>query len=265
MKTLTVIRKEIAKGSSSAVQIVSLNRPEVHNAFNAEMIEELTQTFLGVSQDKSIRAVVLRGEGKSFCAGGDLNWMKSMAAFSYEENIKDSQALFSMFEAAAHCPVPVIGRVHGSVFGGGLGLVAICDIVAAARDTKFCFSEAKIGLAPAVISPFVLKKIQHSRGRQMMLTAQVFDEMQALEMGLIHFSGPEEEVDDFIQSQVDFISANGPEAVCAAKHLLDFVPSHSWSDVRSETTKTIAERRVSAEGQEGMKAFFEKRKPNWKK
>ncbi len=256
MKTLLV-------SEQNDVLTVTLNRPELHNAFNPEMIAELVHTFKSVS--KNVRAVLLKAEGKNFCAGADLNWMKSMAALSLAENKKDSEKLFEMFEAISCCPVPVIGRIHGNVFGGGLGLVAVCDIVACVRDTKFCFSEAKLGLVPAVISAFVCKKSQPALTRQMMLTAQVFDEQKSCEMGLVQFVGSDEEVDDYLQSQIDFVLMNGPEAVTSTKQLLEFVSQNSWSEIKNETTRIIAERRVSDEGQSGMKAFFEKRKPSWKK
>lgn len=254
--------KTIEVKINNDVMTVALNRPDVHNAFNSEMIQELTTTFKSLLP--TVRAVVLRGHGKSFCAGADLNWMKSMSKYSYEENIKDSTQLFDMFEAIRSCPVPVIGRIQGSVFGGGVGLVAVCDIVAAVRETKFCFSEAKLGLVPAVISPFVLKKIPYAFAKHMMITAQIFSEEKAFERGLINFIGADEEVDDFVQSQVDFILSNGPEAVRATKQLVDFVSDHVWADVKAPTVKTIAERRVSPEGQEGMQAFFNKTKPSWK-
>ncbi len=256
MKTLQVT-------TQNQTLFLTLNRPDLHNAFNSEMITEITSVFKKIPSD--VRAVLLKGEGKSFCAGADLNWMKSMASYSLEENKKDSEKLFEMFETIYRCPVPVIGKIHGSVFGGGLGLVAACDIVACIKETKFCFSEAKLGLVPAVISAFVLKKAVPGLARQMMLTAQIFNDEKAQEMGLTQFIGADEEVDDYIQSQIDFILTNGPDAVRDTKHLLDFVPSHSWSDIKKETTRVISERRVSDEGQEGMKSFFEKRKPSWKK
>lgn len=241
---------------------VVLNRPEIHNAFSESMIQELTDTFRNLPS--SVRCVLLSGEGKSFCAGADLKWMKSMANYTFEENQKDSEKLFEMFESIYRCPVPVIGKVQGGVFGGGLGLVAACDIVASQREAKFCFSEVRLGLVPAVISAFVLKKISQSQARQMMLTAQAFDEEKALEMGLVHFIGSDDEVDDYIQSQVDFILSNGPEALRDTKHLLDYVLQNEWEAVKSETSRVIAQRRASDEGQEGMKSFFEKRKPSWK-
>lgn len=254
MKTLLVTDK-------ASLRTVSLNRSDVHNAFNAEMIQELTQVF---KETQGIRAVVLKGEGKSFCAGADLGWMKSMAGFSFAENVKDSEKLYEMFEAIYDCDVPVVARVHGNVFGGGVGLVAACDIVGVLPETKFCFSEAKLGLVPAVISNFVARKMRPGFVRQMMLTAQTFDGEEALDAGLVHFCGSSEEVDDFVQSQVDFILGNGPESIKATKSLLDYITSHSQRENRDESVRVISERRVSAEGQEGMKAFFEKRKPNWK-
>lgn len=254
--------KMLAVTTENQTLKVTLNRPDLHNAFNTDMISEISTVFKNIPED--IRAVLLRGEGKSFCAGADLNWMKSMASYSLEENKKDSEKLFEMFESIYRCPVPVVGRIHGSIFGGGLGLVAVCDIVACVKEAKFCFSEAKLGLVPAVISAFVLKKAQPNLARQMMLTAQIFHDEKAVDMGLVQFVGSEEEVDDYVQSQIDFIMTNGPEAVRDTKHLLEYVSTHSWNEIKKEATKVISERRVSEEGQEGMRSFFEKRKPSWK-
>lgn len=243
---------------------VTLNRPEVHNAFNIEMIQELTEVFRKSSEDPSLQTVLLSGAGKSFCAGGDLNWMKSMAKFTHDENLKDADQLFEMFWAARSCPITIIGNLTGNVMGGGLGLAAICDIVAAHKDTKFCFSEAKLGLVPSVISGFVLEKAIPHVARELMLTAEVFDVETCFKLGLLHFTGETEEVDDFVQSKIDFLANNGPEALRATKKLTQFVSDNDWKEIRKECTKVIADRRVSAEGQEGLSAFLERRKPKWR-
>lgn len=241
---------------------IELIREDIHNAFDPLMIEELTEAFRGVSSD--VRVVVLKGRGKSFCSGADLSWMKGMIRYTQEENFKDSEKLFEMFKVAALCPVPVVGRVHGNVFGGGLGLVAICDVVAALRETKFCFSEVKLGLVPAVISPFVLKKSRSGHIRSYMMSGQIFGEEEARGMGLVQMIGTSEEVDDYVQSQIDFFVSAGPEAVRATKGLLQTIEPWDWDSLKRTTCQVIAARRVSPEGQEGLSAFFEKRKPSWK-
>lgn len=254
----------IVKKENSILEI-KLNRPDVHNAFNTEMISDLTKAFLEPSQDKSIRLVKFSGEGKSFCAGADLQWMKSMVKFSFEENVTDSEQLYKMFETVANCPVPVVTKVHGNVMGGGIGLVAVSDIVIAEKETKFCFSEVKLGLVPSVISSFVLPKMSPSSARELMLTAEVFNAQRALQADLVHFVGEGEEAEDYFQSRVDFLMKNGPEALRSLKHILRFYETHNQHEVKSETIRVIAERRVSQEGQEGLKSFFEKRSPSWRK
>lgn len=245
------------------IRTIRLQRPGLHNAFNPEMIEELTQAFNQVNQDSTIKAVVLSGEGKSFCAGADLTWMKSMVNYTLEENKKDSLKLFDMFAALRNCAAPVISHVHGNVFGGGLGLVAASDIVLAEHETKFCFSEVKLGLAPAVISPFVIQRVNESFAREWMLTAKVFTSDEALEGELINFTGSTEEVQEYKEQLLKRLRNSGVEAVRATKQLLNDSKSLTWQERREKTAQVIAERRVSAEGQEGLASFFEKRKPNW--
>ncbi len=257
MKTINVIE-------NNGVLFVNLNKPEIHNAFDPVMIQELTEAFSKVEYQKSVKAVMLKGEGKSFCAGADLSWMKSIAKYTKEQNYQDSERLFEMFHAIATCPVPVVGKVHGSVFGGGVGLVSVCDIVASVKETKFCFSEVKLGLVPAVISPFVLRKSLPGITRHYMMTAQFFSEEVAQEMGLVQFAGSHEEVDDYLQSQLDSCLANGPEAMRETKRLLNEIEAKDWNALKQMTCQVIATRRVSIEGQEGLDAFFQKRKPNWK-
>lgn len=259
MKNLKLVRR-------GAVAEVSLHRPDVRNAFQPEMIDELTALFRDqLNVDGGLRAVVLKGEGDSFCAGADLAWMQSMVNYSLEENTRDSTRLFEMFFAMRACPVPLLGRVHGHVMGGALGLLAVCDIGAAEKQTLFSFSEARLGLAPAVISTFVLEKAPAPFAHRYMLSAEVFSAAEAAAAGLVHFVGDLAAADAFVAAKVDAICANGPEAVRATKALLrSVVAPRDWSALKTETCKVIAERRVSAEGQEGLRGFLGKRPPAWK-
>ncbi|MCB0366027.1 MAG: enoyl-CoA hydratase/isomerase family protein [Bdellovibrionaceae bacterium] len=252
--------------NQNGVLSVCLNRPDVHNAMDAEMIADLTAAFAQPHSDQSIRVVRLFGNGRSFCAGADLKYMKSMAGFDLKENQADAEKLFDMFEAVRNCPVPVLARLHGSVMGGASGLAAACDHVAAEPGTKFCFSEVKLGIAPAVISPFVMEKMNPALARELMMTARLFESEEALSGGLIQFVGSREECEEQLDKVTERILAAGPEAVRVTKDLLNKVSeANSWSELKSLTTKVIAERRVSAEGQEGIGAFFEKRPPSWQK
>lgn len=239
---------------------IILNRPDKRNAFNAEMIEELTEAFKSIGD---ARVVLLKGAGASFCAGADLNWMKSMKSYSLDDNRKDSEKLYEMFDQLKKCPVPVIGQVHGHVMGGALGLLALCDIAAAEKETKFCFSEVRVGLVPAVISPFVLSKVPAGKARRWMLTADVFGARDAESMGLVNYVGDEEGIEHYVQERLNSFKSLGPEAVRDTKYLLNGL-SH-WSEDKAlvETTRVIAARRVSEEGQEGLNGFLEKRKPKW--
>lgn len=236
-------------------RIVSLNRPDVKNAFHPEMIQELTQVFKDLNSDKAVRAIYLKGGGTAFCAGADLNWMKEMVQFSFAENKKDSEKLWDMFEAIAFCEVPVIGVVHGAVFGGALGLLACCDYVYAETDTKFCFSEVKLGLSPAVISSFIRRKVTDGFARSLMLSAEVFGVEKAQASGLVHavFHGV------FDQAKASKIfSTQGAEALRATKKLLNSLPQLSWAEQKDLTTTVISERRSSAEGQTRLKNFLSK-------
>lgn len=251
--------KHLKVESKDHISYVTLNRPEKRNAFHPEMISELTQVFKLLDSSKD-RAVVLSGAGESFCSGGDLEWMKSMASYTFDENKKDSEALFDMYETGRACRLPIIGRIHGHAFGGGLGLVAICDIVASESNTKFCFSEVKWGLVPAVISSFVLRKMTPHLVREYMLTAKVFDANSASMAGLVHFSGSQTQVDSYITETLKLLKSAGPEAVVLTKKLLNELELQS---ARESTTRLIAERRVSPEGQAGLKSFLEKKPAPW--
>jgi methylglutaconyl-CoA hydratase len=253
----------IKRTRNFGVETVSLNRPERRNAFNAQMIKEMTDTFTELNRDKKLRAVLLTGEGKSFCAGGDIEWMKSMASFGPKDNLKDAEKLFGMFWAVRNCPVPVVGRVFGHCFGGGAGLTAVCDIVAAENETQFSYSEIKIGLVPAVISPFVLERVSVAKITEWFLTAKVFRAPEALGSGLIHFAGSQDEADAFIDQTLLNIAGSAPEAVRETKKLIRSYSTVKWPQAKSRVTKLIAKRRASAEGQKGLQAFLQKQTPNW--
>lgn len=242
---------------------VALNRPEKRNAFHPGMIGELTQVFKGTVKDKRLRAILLTGEGTSFCSGGDLEWMKEMATYSKRENLADAKALFAMYWAIRSCPVPVVGKVFGHAFGGGAGLIAVCDIVAAESQTQFCFSEVKWGLVPAVISPFVVERVSPAFVREWFLTAKVFTSAEALQGGLINRMGSMAEIDFYLEETFKLILNSAPEAVRAAKKLHQSYSTIKWKTTESVVTKLISERRASAEGQIGLQAFLEKRSPQW--
>lgn len=246
------------------IALVSLNRPEIRNAFDPSLIQKLTEIFQGFAQRTDLRAVVLSGEGKVFCAGADLNWMKSMVNYSLEQNQQDSHKLFEMFESIWNCPMPVIGLVHGAAFGGALGLMAACDYVIAEEKTQMCFSEVRIGIAPAVIAGFILQKISPGSVSHLMISGKVFSPKEVLGTGLVHDIVAETHLAEALSKTVRLFQDAGPEAVRETKKLLRKLPSLNWSETKSATSQVIAERRVSAEGQEGLKSFLEKRDPNWK-
>ncbi len=247
------------------VLTVTLNRPEVHNALSLEMMREITKAFLSIKKDLTVRAVLITARGPSFCAGGDLNWMRQSIKFTLAQNIKDADTLSKMYESIFHCPVPVLAEVQGNVFGGGLGMVSTCDIAAADENAKFCFSELKIGVVPSVIAPYVLRKIPEKDARHLFLTAETFGAKKAQDCGLIHFTGTAIESRKFIQDRLDMIVHNAPEATRVTKDLLHQIKNAKSPELaRRATIKTIAKRRVSKEGQEGLTAFFEKRTPSWK-
>lgn len=246
------------------VAYVKLNRPDVRNAFNPEMIAELTQVFHNLNARQDLRAVVLQGEGKVFCAGADLNWMKEMVNFSFDQNREDSLKLFNMFESMANCTLPIIGQIHGAAFGGALGLIAVCDEVIAEEGTQLCFSEVKLGIAPAVISSFVNRKAVPGKVRPLMLSGAVFNVHVAQQAGLVTEVVPAGEGHVMVQKVLTNYLQCGPEAVRETKKLLNELPSLAWDQQRARTTTLIAQRRASSEGQEGLKSFLEKREPSWR-
>jgi len=247
------------------VEHLTLNRPDVRNAFNAEMIAELSSWATGRQRTPDgVRVVVLRGAGKAFCAGADAAWLAKIASHSEDENVRDATATSRMFRALDELPMPVIGRVHGAAIGGGAGLVAVCDIAVASEDAVFGFTEVKLGIIPAVISPFVLAKIGPSAARELFVTGARFPAARAYKMDLVHAVVPDAELDDTIDRYVAEILAGGPEAIAAAKRLIrDVSTAGSAVETATVTAKALAARRASAEGQEGLRAFLEKRKPRW--
>ena len=242
---------------------VVLNRPNVHNAMNEQLMKELTSCFKELGKDKKIRIVVLTGNGKSFCAGADLNWMKSMAKYTMEENIQDSRLLLELFETIYSCPKPVIGRVNGHAFGGGIGLFTVCDIVFAVPDCKFAFSEVKLGIIPAVISTYVVRRLGLSNMRRLFITGERFNSDYAKNVGLIDFVVPEEKIDDEIQKYTKILLTSGPKAIIEVKKLVDACEKMDTEKYKEHTVKKISELRVSDEGQDGINAFLEKRKNKW--
>jgi methylglutaconyl-CoA hydratase len=243
---------------------VFLNRPELRNAFNAQVIGELTQVFQALALDTELRAVVLGGHGKAFCAGGDLSWMRAMASYSWEENRNDAQALADMLWTLYSCPVPVVARVHGDCYAGGMGLVSACDVVVASENAGFCLSEAKLGLLPATIGPYVLRALGEQASRRYFVSAERFDAARAHGLGLVHELCSIDEIDERVASVLNAICANGPAATRACKKLVQDLAMQAISPaLRAETAKRIADIRASPEGREGVQAFLQKRAPAW--
>jgi methylglutaconyl-CoA hydratase len=242
---------------------VTLNRPEVRNAFNEELIAALTVWAESVEAGGPARVAVLSGAGTVFCAGADLTWMSKMVAYTHDENVRDARAMARMFEALDRLPIPLIGRIHGAALGGGAGLAAVCDIVVAAEDTAFAFTEVKLGILPAVISPFVLAKVGRSAARELFLTGARFSAARAREIGLVHAVGDQQEIDRVVAKYVNDLLTSAPGAAAAAKQLIAEVATRTPTGAAEYTIDAIAQRRVSPEGQEGMKAFLAKRPPSW--
>ena len=255
--------KTLLVEESGGVLLVTLNRPEVHNAFNEELIAEAIDLFRGVGK-RDVRAVVLRGSGSNFCAGADLNWMSQMVHYTRDQNVRDSSNLAMMYATINECELPVIGRIQGAAIGGGVGLVAVCDIAICTRDAKFGLAEVKLGILPAVISPYVISKIGPSHARALFLTGERFDADRAVRVGLVHRVVEDTTaLDAAINDTIEQIKTSGPEAVRECKKLIEHVASHEPVDAIPYTIEAIATRRVSDEGQAGMKAFLKKEKPPW--
>jgi methylglutaconyl-CoA hydratase len=256
MRTIEVVE-------AGPVARVTLNRPEVRNAFNEVLIDELTTWAESIAPGGATRVAILAGAGKAFCAGADLNWMSRMVGYTQEENLRDARAASRMYEALDALPIPLLGRIQGAALGGGAGLAAVCDIAVAADDAVFGFTEAKLGILPAVISPFTIAKIGRSAARELFLTAARFSADRAREIGLIHRVVPAADLDATIEALAAELLTSAPGAIAGAKHLIAKVAGQDPLSVGDLTAETIARHRVSAEGQEGMRAFLEKRRAPW--
>lgn len=242
---------------------VTLNRPEVRNAFDEEVIAGLDTLAANAASDRQLRALVLGGSGKAFCAGADVAWMAKSIAYSQRENLSDAEDLARMLERLDTLPFPVIGRIHGAALGGGVGLAAICDIAIAAEDAVFALSEVKLGILPAVVAPYVIRKIGISAARELFLTGSRFGAVHAKQIGLVHEIVPAAELDAAVTRRLAEVMTAGPRAIATAKALIREIAAAHPNDVIGLTTNTIAAQRVSEEGQEGLRAFLEKRKPSW--
>jgi len=244
---------------------VWLNRPEVRNAFNDSVIAELTLAFEQLGSDPDLRVVVLGGHGKAFCAGADLSWMRAMAGYSWEDNQADAARLAQMLWTIYRCPVPVVGRIHGDCYAGGVGLAAVCDVLVAAEGVNFCLSEARLGLLPATIAPYVVKALGEQASRRYFTTAERFDATQAKALGLVHEVVAAESLDAKVAEIAAALVANGPAAVRACKRLVQDVAGRAIdAALRADTARRIADIRASPEGREGVQAFLDKRDPAWK-
>lgn len=247
------------------VATVTLNRPDVRNAFNEAVIAELTGAFRALGSTADVRAIVLAGNGPAFCAGADLNWMKAMAGYSDDENRADALALARMLHTIWSCPKPVIARIHGDTYAGGVGLVAACDIAVAAEHAHFCLSEARLGLLPATISPYVIRAMGEQAARRYFITAERFDAAQALRLGFVHEVVPGEALDAKVAELTEALVANSPNAVRESKRLVQEIAGRAVDDdLLADTADRIAAIRASAEGREGVRAFLEKRTPSWR-
>lgn len=246
------------------IALVTLRRPQVHNAFNTQLMQELLAAFTELRSNEHLHGVVLTGEGPSFSAGADLTMMQSAINSSREENVAEALRLADLLEAINTFPCPVLARVNGTAMGGGVGLVAVCDIAIAAESARFAFSEVKLGIAPAVISPYVIRKIGESYARVLFVTGERFSASRAKNIGLVHAVVPPEQLDDAVQKALRELLSSAPRAIRTCKELALSVASMSPTEARTYTAEMIARLRVSDEGQEGLRAFLEKREPAWR-
>ncbi|GHO89872.1 enoyl-CoA hydratase [Dictyobacter formicarum] len=245
------------------IAVITLQRPQVRNALNAQLIQELTEVFTQLSVDEQLHGVILTGEGKAFCAGADINMMQEAISYTAAQNVEDALRLSDMLHAINTFPCPVIARVNGDTLGGGIGLIAVCDIVIAADNARMAFSEVKLGIAPAVISPYVLRKIGENMARVLFVTGERFSAARAHEIGLVHAVVPLEHLDDAVSRAVNELISGGPQAIRACKALALQVGQMNTENSRRYTAETIAHLRTSPEGQEGLRAFLEKRPPHF--
>jgi methylglutaconyl-CoA hydratase len=256
--------KFLELGFDAGVATISLNRPEVRNAFNDEVIAEMTAVFSELGERNEVRCIVLAGNGPAFCAGADLNWMKRMAGYSRDENFADAAALANMLRVLYHCPKPTIARVQGDVYAGGTGVVAACDIAVAVNSAQFCLSEVKLGLIPATISPYVIRAMGARAAHRYFLTAERFSAAEALRIGFVHQVVAADQLDAAVAALAQALVQAGPEAVKATKALVQDIAGKDITQLLIErTVHAIAQVRVSPEGQEGIQAFLAKRKPDW--
>jgi methylglutaconyl-CoA hydratase len=244
---------------------IFFNRPEIHNAFNSTVITEMAQLFSAIAMDEELRVVVLTGQGKSFCAGADLNWMRAVVNQTFEENLAESNALADLFYQIYTFKRPVIGKINGAAIGGGTGFVAVCDIAIAARSAKFSFSEVKIGVVPACIGPYVIRKLGEGKARELFITGERMNAERAFQVGLVNKVVDDDQLSTEVTTIVQSILSSGPEAVAMAKKLVSEVPLMTPKEFKPYTAEMIARLRMSDEGQEGMDAFLNKRAPSWAK
>ncbi len=258
-----VIGKTIKHSIQNKIAWVTLNRPDIHNAFNETMIGELLELYQKLGKMSDVRVVVIKGAGKSFCAGADLNWMGGVIKYSYEQNLNESLQLAELFYTMYSLPKPTIAMVNGAAIGGGAGMVAVNDFVIASDQAKFSFSEVKLGLVPACISPYVIRKVGENRSRELFLSGERMDAQKALHFGFANQVVAADQLEAAVNRLIEQLLSSGPNALAICKDLLEKVPQMSLEAAKKYTAEAIAALRVSDEGQEGMKAFFEKRKPRW--
>jgi methylglutaconyl-CoA hydratase len=256
--------QHLRRADDGSVTTVTLSRPDSHNALNAELVGELTRCFEEISDDESVRVVVLAGEGRSFCAGADIGYMRETATFTYEENLEDARRLAMMYWTIDECPKPMVARVHGAAMGGGAGLVAVADVAVSHAGARFAFSEVRLGIAPASISPFVVRKVGPSHARSLFVTGERFDAERAREIGLVHNVVSEDELGAAVDEKVRELLQGGPVAQATIKALLRRLETTEPMEAPGLSSRVISELRTGEEGQEGLAAFLEKRDPSWR-
>jgi methylglutaconyl-CoA hydratase len=250
---------------SGPLATVTMNRPDSHNALNADLIGELTRCFEEISDDERVRVIVLAGEGRSFCAGADVAYMRETTTFSYEENLEDARRMAMMFWTIDECPKPVVAKVQGAAMGGGGGLLAVADVAVSDTEARFAFSEVRLGIAPATISPFVVRKIGVSHARSLFLTGERFGSERAREIGLVHTVVSRDGLDEAVEEKVGELLLGGPVAQANMKRLLRRLETTEPMEAPGLTARVISELRTGEEGQEGLAAFIEKREPRWRR
>ena len=257
--------KTIIFSKDGKIARIFFNRPEVHNSFNSTMIKEVDDALEKIKADKSIRVVILSGKGKSFCAGADIKWLREIINYSFEQNLEESLQLAEVLHKIYLLPKATVAMVNGTAIGGGNGFLSACDIAVASEEAKFGLSEVKIGLVPAAISPYVIRRIGESKAREYFLTGKRISAQKALEIGLVNEVVPHKELEKTVNEITGLLLSSGPEAIAACKELIHKVPEMSFDEVKEYTARMIANLRISEEGQEGMTSYLEKRKPKWTK